>query len=148
MHVLDQILQSLPIIGVCIFSSIFVSYLGFSLVLRMQRKHFQKQINKIETNISILTSGALGMGQKMLTMETMFRRLKDVQEEIKQSDLEFSYTQAQQLMAQGVDDGAIAANSGLSSTEINLMRLLQEQQGQKAFVEPRDNVIKASFDHA
>lgn len=145
MHALDQILQSLPVIGVCVFSSFIATFVAFSFLLRSQRKQFQTHIHKLETNISILTSGALGMGQKMLAVEAKVSQLQDVQEEFKQSDLEFSYTQAQMLMSQGVDDNAIAANSGLSSTEINLMRLLKDQQTESA---QQDNVIKANFEHA
>ena len=131
---IDQLQPLLPFLGVCIATCIVVSHLlAMRAVKKLQRQH-DAQLKKLQTNISVLTTGALGMGQKTLVLEATIKKLQKSQEEIKQSDLEFSYTQAQKLISQGVDDGAVAANSGLSSTEINLMRLLQNQtHGQHDF---------------
>lgn len=127
MQGLDQLIDFYPLAGLCIVNSVLMAVLISSLALKKLKTEYLVRIGKLETNVSILTSGALGMGQKMLSLEAKYLRLSEIQEEIKQSDTEFSYTQAQKLISQGVDDIAVAANSGLSSTEINLMRLLQNQ---------------------
>ncbi len=129
MQGLDQLIEFFPIVGVILGLSIFTSVVLAHLLARSSVKTLRNihsaEIQKLQTNVSVLTSGALGMGQKMLSLEAKYQRLSEAQEEIKQSDLEFSYTQAEKLISQGVDDVGVAANSGLSSTEINLMRMLQ-----------------------
>ncbi len=127
MQGLDQLIEFYPLAGLCIVNSVLMAVLISSLAVKKLKAEHAERISKLETNVSILTSGALGMGQKMLSLEAKYLRLSEIQEEIKLSDTEFSYTQAQKLISQGVDDVAVAANSGLSSTEINLMRLLQNQ---------------------
>ncbi len=128
MHGLDQFSQYIPVIGLSMLSGLFILQITIWLALKKANAHQTTEIEKLKTNVSVLTSGALGMGHKMLNLETKYQRLRDLQEEYKQNDLDFSYTQAQQLISQGVDDKAVAANSGLSSSEINLMRLLQTTQ--------------------
>ncbi len=129
MQGLDQLIEFYPIVGVMLGLSILTSVVLAHLFARSSVKTLRElhstDIQKLQTNVSVLTSGALGMGQKMLSLEAKYQRLREAQEEIKQSDLEFSYTQAEKLISQGVDDVGVAANSGLSSTEINLMRMLQ-----------------------
>lgn len=127
MQGLDQIIEFYPVLGISIIVSVLIAYVMTLLALRKLRSEHSIQIKRLETNVSVLTSGALGMGQKMLSLEVKYQRLNQALDEIRQSDIEFSYTQAQKLISQGVDDNAVAANSGLSSTEINLMRLLQNQ---------------------
>lgn len=125
MHGLDQFSQFIPLIGLSMIGGLFALQMALWLSLKRSNAKQFAEIKKLKTNVSVLTSGALGMGQKMLNLEAKYQRLSDAQEEIKQNDLDFSYTQAQKLISQGVDDNAVAANSGLSSSEINLMRLLQ-----------------------
>ncbi len=129
MQGLDQLIEFYPIVGVIlgltIFTSVVLAHLFARSSVKTLRNTHSVEIQKLQTNVSVLTSGALGMGQKMLSLEAKYQRLSEAQEEIKQSDLEFSYTQAEKLISQGVDDVGVAANSGLSSTEINLMRMLQ-----------------------
>lgn len=84
-------------------------------------------IEKLEVNMNVLTSGAHGMGQKLLLLEKKLQSLQSSQEELKTGNMDFSYSTAQKLIAEGVDDRSVAANSGLSATEVNLMRLLHSQ---------------------
>lgn len=83
-----------------------------------------ERLEKLEKQLSIITSGSLGMGQRMVALENRLSELKKQQEQISHSDSDFSYTQAQKLLAQGVSLEAVAANSGLSHSEVSLMELL------------------------
>lgn len=118
----------LPLASVCTVVASLALYAVFFLALRKFKRDHEQHIKKLESTIKVLSSGSLGMGQKMLALEAQIVRLRDAQEEMKLSDIDFSYVQAQKLISQGVDDDAVAANSGLSSTEINLMRLLHRQE--------------------
>jgi hypothetical protein len=106
-----------------VFSLIFTSFVVGGL-----NKQHKRQMKRMETNISVLTSGSLGMGQKMIAIEGKLHKLQASLNELKQSDIDYSYTRAQKLIEQGVDSRAVAANSGLSSSEINLMRLMYQQE--------------------
>lgn len=97
------------------------------VVLAKRCNAMQHDLNRLSNNVSVLTSGSVGMGKKILVLEEKYQNLREKFEEIKESEVAFSYTQAEKLIQQGIDDQAIAANSGLSTTEINLMRLLKGQ---------------------
>ena len=112
----------------CALLTLFYALLWVSFALH--KKQNARKIKKLESTLSVLSAGSVGMGQKMLSLEKKLSQLCKAQDEMKVSDLNFSYTQAQQLIAQGVDSDAIAANSGLSASEINLMQLLYQREPQ------------------
>jgi len=114
------------VLGVSI-SVVFSTFLSIRMLTRLKAT-IENEIKRLESSLSILTSGSLGMGQKMLVLEDKLTKLQSSQEELKHSDLDFSFTQAQKLIAEGLDSEAIAVNSGLSSSEINLMRLLHKRK--------------------
>lgn len=127
MNAITEFQWILVIVGAgFVLSVLFTSGFVMALTGRRARQQLEK-IEKLECTIEVLTSGSVGMGKKLLVLEGKLLKLGATQDEMKQNDLTFSYTQAQKLIAQGIDNQAIAANSGLSTTEINLMRLLQNQ---------------------
>ncbi len=105
----------------------FIFFLSAIVVLVKRCNNMQRTLDRLSNNVSVLTSGSVGMGKKILVLEEKYRSLREKFDEIKESELAFSYTQAEKLIQQGIDDQSIAANSGLSTTEINLMRLLKGQ---------------------
>ncbi|WP_086931379.1 DUF2802 domain-containing protein [Agarilytica rhodophyticola] len=119
-------MEFIIILLICVSAGIVLGLTACFVMLNQYRHACQSQIKKIESTVNIMTSGSLGMGQKMLTLEKKVSNLRHAQNEMKVSDVDFSYTQAQKLIAQGMDSRAIAANSGLSASEINLMRLLHQ----------------------
>lgn len=88
----------------------------------------QKSILALEKKIHIVTSTSLGMGQRMLELESNIKNLRDLHDEFKHNDLNFSYSQANNLIEQGLNPEAVAANSGLSLSEVNLMELLYRER--------------------
>lgn len=105
----------------------WIFFLSAIVVLVKRSNAMQHELDRLSNNLSVLTSGSVGMGKKILVLEERYRSLREKFDEIKESELAFSYTQAEKLIQQGIDDQSIAANSGLSTTEINLMRLLKGQ---------------------
>lgn len=91
----------------------------------------QKSISALEKKIHIVTSTSLGMGQRMLELESKIMNLRDLHDEFKHNDLNFSYSQANNLIEQGLEAEAVAANSGLSLSEVNLMELLYRERIKK-----------------
>ena len=126
----EQLSELSPFIALLTAVTVLLMQSLFLIAFVRFRKRSIQHIKKLESTISVLSSGSLGMGQKMLSLEAKMSNLRDTQDEMKQSDIDFSYTQAQKLISQGVDNDAIAANSGLSATEINLMRLLHSKSAE------------------
>ena len=87
-------------------------------------------IQALEKKIFLISSGSLGFGQRVLALEKKIRSLQDQQQDIRQQDLEFSYSQAQKLIEQGLDSRAVAASSGLSVSEVDLMQMLYGRASQ------------------
>ena len=99
------------------------------------QQQLQQQISEHIKQLQLVSSGSLGMGQRMMVLENKMRCLKTQQDDIRQNDLEFSYAQAQKLLEQGVDEATVVTNSGLSASEIALMKLLQQQQARSNSVQ-------------
>lgn len=127
MNALTEFQWVLVIVGAGIVLSVLFTTAWVMALTGRRTRHLLGKIEKLDATIEVLTSGSVGMGKKLLVLEGKLLKLGATQDEMQQSDFTFSYTQAQKLIAQGIDNQAIAANSGLSTTEINLMRLLQNQ---------------------
>ena len=110
-----------------ILVSVLISSLILKACLSSLKKQFKAEKKQLDSQLKILTTGSVGLGKKLIALESKFASLKSVQEEMKTSDMEFSFTQAQKMIEQGVDSRAIAESSGLSSSEIQLMQLLHKQ---------------------
>lgn len=109
-------------------SVLFSLVLSVVLLRSLRRNSLQQEIlEKLKGQVSVLSAGTVGLGQKVIDVEVKLRDLEGQQSELQHSDMDYSYAQAEKLIAQGVDDSSIALNSGLSSSEINLMRLMQTQ---------------------
>jgi|GEM_PF-2186752 len=131
MAILDELLAMqqpvILIVAIASFFSLAVALcftwlVGASRARRLVVLEQQQQV--ISKQLNILLSGASGMGQRMISLETKLRSLQHTQDDICHNDGDFSYTQAQKLIAQGVDAKTVAANSGLSMSEIGLMKML------------------------
>ncbi len=88
------------------------------------------RIHELEKKLQILMSGSIGVGHRMIALEKKLRSLENKQHSLEKSDTDFSYARAQMLIEQGVDVKTVSANSGLSSSEIDLMRMLHEHSRQ------------------
>ena len=118
-----DILFSIPLLVAIATVVLLNGLFAFLLIYAMKRK-FNKTLHGIESQMQMLTAGSLGVGKKIIDLEARFKQLKSEQKDYQNSDLDYSFTQAQKLIEQGVDRSAIAANSGLSTSEIQLMELL------------------------
>lgn len=122
-HVLD--FGSLAAPFIVLFVVLLIA--AFWMIFCKYRKRTHMQLSKLETQLGVLTTGSVGMGKKILMLEACLTNLQESQSQLQHSNVDFSFTQAQRLMTEGLANDAIAANSGLSSSEISLMRLLHSQ---------------------
>jgi hypothetical protein len=80
----------------------------------------------LEQQIGIATSGAIGMGHRIVALERKLQSLQDRQDNLSGADT-FAYSQALQMFEQGADVATVASNCGFSSSEAQLMALVQQQ---------------------
>ena len=95
--------------------------------LQQLKRDSLENIEKLSKEVSVYSSASVGIGDRILKLEERLRSLSASQGEVRHHDLDFSYIQAQKLIEQGVDGPTIAANSGLSPSEVNLMQLLHQK---------------------
>jgi len=115
-----------------------IATVGIALALLLMQIFAQRRmivrlgdnIQALEKKIFLISSGSLGFGQRVLALEKKICSLQDQQQDIRQQDLEFSYSQAQKLIEQGLDSRAVAASSGLSVSEVDLMQMLYGRASQ------------------
>jgi len=117
--------------GVLFFSILFLTMLLMQFFFVRKHRVMHEAILALEKKIYIVTSTSLGMGQRMLELESKIMSLRDLHDEFKHNDLNFSYSQANNLIEQGLEAEAVAANSGLSLSEVNLMELLYRERIKK-----------------
>lgn len=86
----------------------------------------REQILQLEQKIGVATSGAVGMGNRIVALERKLQALQEKQENIGGVD-EFAYNQALQMFEQGADVATVASNCGFSASEAQLMALVQKQ---------------------
>lgn|GEM_PF-5991599 len=101
-------------------------------LLELHKREFAAHCVKLEKQMSVVTTGSVGLGQRLMALERKLQTVERSQEDMRQSDTDFSYVQAQKLIEQGVDSDTIAANSGLSPSEVNLMLLMHQQNSAPA----------------
>lgn len=86
----------------------------------------QERIHQLDQKIGVATSGAIGMGNRIVALESKLQTLQDKQEALGGVD-EFAYSQALQMFEQGADVATVASNCGFSASEAQLMALVQQQ---------------------
>lgn len=99
----------------------------------------QKQ-QYLEQQIGIATSGAIGMGHRIVALERKLQSLQDRQDNLTGMADAFAYSQALQMFEQGADVATVASNCGFSSSEAQLMALVQKQT-KKASATPRPKPV-------
>ncbi len=101
----------------------------FSLVTARKVQRANQQLEAVckaqAITLQTALSGSVGMGQRLLGLE---KRVQSLATE-KQAPImdEFAYGQALQMFEQGADVAAVASSCGFSSSEAQLMALVQEQ---------------------
>ncbi len=92
------------------------------------QSRYQRRLDDYEHALNTATSGAIGMGQRILLLEKQLRTLSAAQAATPESDSAL-YTQAMQLFDSGADENTVVANCGISSSEARLMALIRQKTG-------------------
>lgn len=106
-----------------------------SLRLRGQRRQTQALINVIRGEIKAMTTGSIGMGKRLKSIEHRLNLTVEKQQELENRDpTQLAYNQAARLMEMGADVDDLVKNCGIGRPEAELMALLHRElePGQKS----------------
>lgn len=123
-----ELLKNISFANLSIVISTFALLISFVMMLRFSAlsRSIAMEKNKLETRLRIITSGAVGMGEKIIKLESRLADAVNGQLQAAEAEAQFSYTQALKLIESGVDHTVVMSNSGLSESEVNLMELLHQ----------------------
>jgi len=94
---------------------------------REQQAHTEKLFQKLTKEMALSSSGAVGMGQRLLAMEKNLQAAPKAAQKIDYyNDEDFQpYSQAAQLFKMGLDAEEVARRCGLSRAEASLIQMMQ-----------------------
>lgn len=94
---------------------------------REQQAHVEKLFQKLTKEMALSSSGAVGMGQRLLAMEKNLQAAPKAAQKIDYyNDEDFQpYSQAAQLFKMGLDAEEVARRCGLSRAEASLIQMMQ-----------------------
>lgn len=119
---------ALPI-AISVASLLVAAWVYRNAKLLVQRS--DEQMRDMEKQMTLVTRGGIGIGQRLLTLEQKLRSLESKQEDANGGD-HFAYNQAMQMFRQGADIATVASNCGFSNSEAELMALVQKQLAENA----------------
>ncbi len=114
---------------ISLFLSVIALVLAFISLsrIREQKAHTEKLFQKLAKEMALSSSGAVGMGQRLLAMEKNLQAAPKAQQKIDYyNDEDFQpYSQAAQLFKMGLDAEEVARRCGLSRAEASLIQMMQ-----------------------
>ncbi|WP_339615303.1 DUF2802 domain-containing protein [uncultured Gilvimarinus sp.] len=118
----ETLIAAAVVFGVAVFALL----LAFTALVKIKRAQQQSQqaLQKFERELALLQSGAVGMGQRILAMESQ----KNTQIDTSSGDTRLKpYSEATHLLSLGVDRDEVANRCGLSRAEASLLDALRSK---------------------
>lgn len=127
--IVQHLAQDWPVtVGFTVCGVIFIKVITIVLKQKAKSEEDAKLLIALSKEVALLSSSTVGMGQRMIQLQVKLDELLDTQSEMNDSEAQFAYTQALRLLEQGADSNTVAANCGLSKSEIQLMQLVHGQR--------------------
>ena len=96
--------------------------------LRAQSRKTQALINVVRGEIKAMTTGSIGMGKRLKSIEHRLNLTVEKQQELENRDpTQVAYNQAARLMEMGADVDDLVKNCGIGRPEAELMALLHRE---------------------
>jgi hypothetical protein len=118
--------------GLLLVSGLSVCAALATLVVKKQRtlageiRRCLTQMDAMEKSIAMQGSIAIGMGQRILSLEHSLKAASNARGEPVAAE-DFSYTQAMHMFDRGLDAATVSASCGISRSEAQLMELIRKQ---------------------
>jgi hypothetical protein len=94
----------------------------------LKRRMNAMQID-LDKKILMFQTGVQGIGNRVLELENRLAGLRESQKDLSTSTQDFVYSKARSLIREGMSDAAIAETSGLTLSEVGLMKLVHSREG-------------------
>lgn len=112
--------------GVMLLMLIWIGVLSYRL--RSQARRTQALINVVRGEIKAMTTGSIGMGKRLKSIEHRLNLTVEKQQELENRDpTQVAYNQAARLMEMGADVDDLVKNCGIGRPEAELMALLHRE---------------------
>lgn len=99
-----------------------------ALRLRAQSRQTRALINVMRGEIKAMTTGSIGMGKRLKSIEHRLNLTVEKQQELENRDpTQLAYNQAAKLMEMGADIDDLVKNCGIGRPEAELMALLHRE---------------------
>ena len=113
-------------------AAVIVLLLGGVLIRRLQHdgrniEALEAEIAELRKSIAIFNEGAMGIGQRLVDAERQLNSLSQEQARFQSLSADHSYTQAQELAAQGATVEELMSKSQLPRAEAELIVLIYTQ---------------------
>ncbi len=96
--------------------------------LKVQSRQTQALINVVRGEIKAMTSGSIGMGKRLQSIEHRLNLTVEKQQELENRDpSQMAYNQAARLMEMGADVDDLVKTCGIGRPEAELMALLHRE---------------------
>lgn len=96
-------------------------------VSRMRVRRVKQDQKRLENELTLANSAAIGMGNRLLNMEKRLQQ-EGTGSGARTYDEDLPYTQASQLFAMGLSVEEVSQRCGLSRAEASLLQAMQENQ--------------------
>lgn len=106
--------------------AIIVNIFCFSMLFS-QRREIEAMKKENQKQLRMISSSVVGMGNRILDSERRLASVRKDQKVLSDTQQDFSYSKAKKLIEQGVQLEAVAASSGLSLSEVQLIKLIHSQ---------------------
>lgn len=87
------------------------------------------ELDELKRNLNIFNDGAQGIGRRLVEAEKQLKMVASDQAQLKQQSGTQTYTDAANMVAQGLTVDEIVARCDLSRAEVELMLLLSDRSG-------------------
>ncbi len=115
--------------GVLVFGAVIFLSVKKHRYLSAQVQRCVMQMEALEKSIALQNTIAIGMGQRILSLEQKIKALRATNGETPTAE-DLSYSQAMQMFERGLDAATVSASCGISRSEAQLMELIRKQAKQ------------------
>ncbi len=122
-----------PWVGGLLIASGLCAVCALAILMVKKQQQLSKELSRVQLNmeameksIAMQNSIAIGMGQRILSLEHSLKAASSARGEPTAAE-DFSYTQAMQMFDRGLDAATVSASCGISRSEAQLMELIRKQ---------------------
>lgn len=115
------------LLTVLLLTAIIAAYLLGRYRKRMDL--MSTELDELKRNLNIFNDGAQGIGRRLVEAEKQLKMVASDQAQLKQQSGTQTYTDAANMVAQGLTVDEIVARCDLSRAEVELMLLLSDRSG-------------------